>query len=277
MVVGLTLVAFGTSAPELVVSVQGALSGHGDIAVGNVVGSNIFNVAVILGLSALIFPLSVHRDLVRRDMPVMLLAALVAIMFLHDGHLGRSEGGVLLAGILAYVVLSVRATRRHPPPLEELAIPVASGGLSKAAALVVLGLALLVLGAHALTWGAVGLARRFGISEAVIGLTIVACGTSLPELATSVVAACRKQADIAIGNIVGSNIFNVLAILGTAALLRPVECPEVRAFDLLTMGGFSLLLLPLMWTGFRISRTEGALFLALYTGYLYLLWPSAAQ
>jgi cation:H+ antiporter len=273
LIIGLTLVAFGTSAPELVVSVQATLTGHGDIAVGNVVGSNIFNIAVILGISALIFPMSVHRDLIRRDMPVMLLAALVAILFLLDGHLDRWEGGVLFAGIVAYVVLSIRAARRQPPPEEELTVPAVSGGLPKACALVVFGLGILVLGSYALTWGAVRLAIRFGVSEAVIGLTIVACGTSLPELATSVVAAFRKQADIAIGNIVGSNIFNVFAILGIATLIRPIEGPDVQASDLWTMGGFSLLLLPLMWTGFRISRVEGALFLALYVGYLYLLWP----
>jgi cation:H+ antiporter len=273
LIIGLTLVAFGTSAPELVVSVQGALTGHGDIAIGNVVGSNIFNVAVILGVSALIFPLSVHQDLIRRDMPIMLLSALIAILFLLDGHLGRVEGGMLFAGMVAYVILSIRAARRYPPLPEELVVPAASGSLPRAWTLVALGLATLVLGSHALTWGAVGLARRFGISEAVIGLTIVACGTSLPELATSVVAAFRRQADIAIGNIVGSNIFNALGILGVATLLYPIDGPDVQTFDLWTMGGFSLLLLPLMWSGFRISRGEGALFLALYAGYLYLLWP----
>jgi cation:H+ antiporter len=277
LVVGLTVVAFGTSAPELAVSVKSALAGQGGIAMGNVIGSNIFNVAAILGISAMICPLAVHLKIVRYDMPIMLAAsALFAIMLMTGGGLLRWEGGLLFAALIAYLVWSVVVERRTATPAEEKL-----GGdtrvemrLLLAVGLVVAGLALLVFGARLLVDNATSIARRLGVGEAVIGLTIVAAGTSLPELATSVVAALRRQTDIAIGNIVGSNIFNILGIAGIAGLCAPIEPAGISWRDLGVMLVTASLLLPLMRSGFRLVRWEGAVLLALFGGYLWVVWPS---
>lgn len=277
LAVGLTVVAFGTSAPELMVSVDAALAGSGDIAVGNVVGSNIFNIAVILGLAALVCPIPVHEQVVRLDAPIALAVALLLVLLLHDGALGRIEGLALFALLVAYTALNmVLARRRVRAGLEdwpEAPFTGPTGSRWRELLLIVFGLGLLVAGANLLVGNAILLAQLLGVSEAVIGLTIVAAGTSLPELATSLVAAWRRQADIAVGNIVGSNVFNILGILGAASLVSPLASSGVGTFDLLVMLIVTLLLLPLLYTGRLLHRLEGLLLLLLYVGYLAWLWP----
>lgn len=282
LVVGLTVVAFGTSAPELAVSIRSALAGQGDIAIGNVVGSNIFNVAVILGITAMICPLKVHVQVIRWDMPVMLGSSLLAVAFMLTGsQVARWEGALLFGGIMAYTGMAVRMARREAAGTAEAvgeAFPTehsgsAKGGLPLLLGLAAAGVGLLVLGAQVLVANAVGLARILGIGDAVIGLTIVAAGTSLPELATSAVAAFRKETDIAVGNIVGSNIFNLLSILGATALISPIAVSEVGGLDFGFMLGTSVLLLPLMRSGFTLTRREGGMLAATYGAYLFFLWP----
>ena len=278
LVVGLTVVAFGTSSPELVVSTKAAFLGQGSIALGNVVGSNIFNVAVILGLSALVRPMKVNVQLIRFDMPFMIAVSLLAFWMFRDGALSRGESAVLFAGVVIYTTVAILMARRETSRAVEQEFSEGTPHASRSAwldALFVLGgLALLVVGARFFVKGAVDLARVWGVSEAVIGLTIVAAGTSMPELATSMVAAFRKQEDIAIGNIVGSNIFNVLAILGITGLIHPFAAEGIKPMDFYFMLGTSILLLPLMRWGMRLNRYEGLLFLALYVAYLAVLWPN---
>lgn len=278
LVVGLTVVAFGTSSPEMVVSTKAAYLGQGSIALGNVVGSNIFNIAVILGLSAIVRPLKVNTQLIRFDMPVMIGVSVLAYLMFRDGILSRPEAALLFAGVVVYTVVVIRMARQERnqevgKEFEE-GTPHTSKSVWLDLAFVLGGLGLLVVGARLFVQGAVDLARVWGVSEAVIGLTIVAAGTSMPELATSMVAAFRKQEDIAIGNIVGSNIFNILAILGVAGLISPFDADGVKPMDFSFMLGTSILLLPLMRWGLRLNRYEGMLFVALYAAYLAVLWPT---
>lgn len=278
LVVGLTVVAFGTSAPEMVVSVKASMVGQNGIAVGNVVGSNIFNIAVILGLAALIRPVKVDRQLFRIDVPIMIGTSLFCSWRLMNNTLSRSEAALLIVGIFAYITLSVILARRRKLADGEK-VPTRVKRLKKRSlaldlVFIVGGLAALIYGAHLFVEGSLQVARKFGISEAVIGLTIVAGGTSLPELVTSIVAALRKNDDIAIGNIVGSNIFNLLAILGTAGLIHPLSTGGVTGVDFLVMTGTALLLVPLMLTRLMLTRWEGALLLCTYAGYLWWLWPA---
>ena len=278
LVVGLTVVAFGTSSPEMVVSTKAASTGQGGIALGNVVGSNIFNLAVILGLSALVRPLRVNSQLIRFDLPVMIAVSLVAFLLSLDQRYSRWDGLLLLAGVIGYTVLVIRMARRerNRAVQEEFAegTPHASRSVWLDLGIVLGGLALLVGGAQLFVQGAVELARAWGVNEAVIGLTIVAAGTSLPELATSMVAAFRKQEDIAIGNIVGSNIFNLLAILGTSCLVKPFTPGGVTTLDFWFMLATTFALLPLMLSRLRLNRLEGALLLAVYGLYLAMRWPA---
>lgn len=271
LVVGLTVVAFGTSAPELLVSVQSALDGNSGIAVGNVMGSNIFNVCVILGISAMIYPLRVNPRLIRLDAPVMFVATLLFVGIFHNGHFGRWAGILFFVGMFAYMMYCVyKAKRGEAVEGEEEIKPTKSWVLD--IVLVIAGLALLVWGSGLLVDNAVIIAKALGWSEAVIGLTIVAAGTSMPELATSVVAALKKRTDIAIGNVVGSNIFNLLAVLGLTATITPVETNQINWTDMLVMLGASLLLLPFMRTGFKVGRGEGVVLFVIYVVYtLYLL------
>jgi cation:H+ antiporter len=270
LLVGLTVVAFGTSSPELAVSLKGALTGAGDIATGNVVGSNICNIALILGLSALIRPISVQVQLIRLDVPILIGCSIVLVLFLANGSLGRLEGLLLFGGIIVYIALAVRAALREAAAKPVLAhVPVKAGSTLVDPMLVVGGLAALVLGSILFVDGAVAVARRLGVTEVVIGLTLVAVGTSLPELATSIVAAAKGQGDIAVGNVVGSNIFNILAILGVVGTVSPLRT-QVSMVDIGASLLLALLLLPLMRSGFKLSRVEGAVLLALYL--LYLLW-----
>lgn len=279
LVVGLTVVAFGTSMPEAVVSVQAALSNNGDISIGNVVGSNIFNIAVILGLAALIFPIKVNLQILRVDGPIMLLVTGAFLWVFFDANITRQEAAMLLGGIVAYTLLAIVLAKKDAAKGTDAdyteGIKLEGGSLGADIVFILIGLGLLVGGGHCLVKGAVALAKHWGVSEAIIGLTIVAAGTSLPELATSVVAALRKQADIAVGNIIGSNIFNILFILGIAGLINPLTSPGIGLVDIGVMLGVSLVLLPLMWSGYRINRWEGLFLLAAYGGYLYHLWPKS--
>lgn len=284
-VVGLTIVAAGTSMPELVVSVQAALAGTPGIAIGNIVGSNIFNIAAILGLTALIRPLRIQGNTVRLEWPVMMLAAFQFHLLARDGRIDRLEGGFLFAAMTVFTAYVVWLARKSATPSEREAfeeIATASfGKTGKKAALfnitaVLVGIGLLAVGSSVLVRGATGVAEAFGVSDTVIGLTIIAAGTSAPELVTSIVAAWRGRDDIAVGNIVGSNIFNVLAIGGITSLIQPLSVPaEILLRDNWWMIGASLLLFPLMKTGMRINRAEGGVLLLGFAGYMALLLRAA--
>ncbi|MBN2447046.1 MAG: calcium/sodium antiporter [Phycisphaerae bacterium] len=277
LVIGLTVVAYGTSAPELAVSVQAALSRQADIALGNVIGSNVFNVLVILGASAVITPLVVNRQLLRFDLWVMLAASALTWLFGLDGRVGGAEGVILLCGAVAYTTFLIWKSRRENAAVQgEFAKEfgaVRAGRLAQlglSAVFVVIGLGLLVLGARWLLAGAVGIATALGVSQLVIGLTVVAAGTSLPEAATSIVAAIRGERDIAVGNVVGSNIFNILAVLGGAAAISDggvLVSPTALRVDIPVMVLVAALCLPVFFTARRIDRWEGWVFVTGYVAY----------
>jgi cation:H+ antiporter len=333
LVIGLTVVAFGTSAPELVVSIQAGLAGNPDIALGNVVGSNIFNVLLILGICALILPLTVSRQLVRREVPIMIGASFLLLFLVQDNGISLLDGLLLFAGAVSYTAWSVIQSRKETAAAknadEPVTIDVIAGkspfwlggavatlgiallgwglgwlnltvvGLLSAGALVFIGGSLfgkggttsagdiahnagfilaglggLVLGAGYLIDGATTIARAIGVSDLIIGLTIVAAGTSLPEVATSIIATLRKERDIAIGNVVGSNIFNILSILGISAMVTPGGLgvnPEIVNFDLPVMIAVAVACLPIFFTGFTIARWEGLIFLGSYIAYTTIL------
>lgn len=291
LVIGLTLVGFGTSTPELVTSVQAALAGAPGIAFGNIVGSNIANTLLILGASAMIFPIAVTSSALRRDGFVMVVVIAVFVAVAAAMPLERWLGAVFVLALAGYVYFAFQQERKASSVADHGAvydkgvalqaadpgtIPVANGKgtLTLPIAIALGGLALVVLGGTFLVDGAVALARSFAISETVIGLTIVAIGTSLPELVTSVMAAIRRQGDIAFGNIVGSNIYNILGIGGATALIAPSAVPdEIVRFDNLVMMGVAILLVVLAWTGLRIARWEGAALLLGYIVYLIVVWP----
>ena len=277
LIVGLTVVALGTSLPEALVSVQASLDNQGGIALGNVIGSNILNIALILGLSALIQPLKVDSHLVKADVPLLVGASFLLIVLLEDFHISRMEGALLLLGIVFYVfgnIMTVKRTSPEEDKIEGMEIPEdPSKNLLRHIGLLVLGLIALAFGSSFLVSGAVDLARIWGLSEALIGLTIVSIGTGTPELATALMAAYRKTADIAIGNAVGSNLFNIMFVVGLAGLVAPMDATGIKSSDLYVMFGLTILLLPTVWTGLVLDRKEGFLFLAIYVGYLYYLWP----
>lgn len=274
---GLLIVGFGTSAPELVVSVDAALSQRPDIAIGNVVGSNIGNILLILGVCALITPLTVRPLVLRRDAVTVVAASILFLVLVGGNALVRWDAAIFLLALLGYLIWAYWTERAGKAPSAELhkaegeevtALPKTALWIIMA---IVLGLALLVAGSQVLLKGAVGIAESLGMSEAVIGLTLVAVGTSLPELSISVIAAFRRHADVAIGNILGSNIFNLLGILGISALLQPLPVPErILQFDQWVMLGTSLILLLFLYTGSRLSRLEGGLLLLGYGAYLTL-------
>lgn len=273
LISGLTIVAFGTSAPELAVSLQAALSGATGLAVGNVVGSNICNVALVLGLAAVVRSLSAEARLVRLDVPLMIGVTVLLILGLLDGVLSRLEGVGLTVGLLAYIVFTVRGAKMARAATDvafDSALPKAPPRMLLSAGLLIAGLGMLTAGSTVFVNGAVDLATLLNVPPAIVGLTIVAVGTSLPEIATSVVAAARGHTDMAVGNIVGSNIFNILGILGLTAIVEPVAGGAVGAFDLGTMLVVSLLLLPLARSGGKIDRPEGFLLLSAYVA--YMLW-----
>jgi cation:H+ antiporter len=339
LVIGLTVVAFGTSAPELVVSIQAGLAGNPDIALGNVVGSNIFNVLFILGVCALILPLTVSRQLVRREVPIMIAASLALFVLVQDDGIGLFDGLLLFSAAVGYTAWSVIQSRRETAAASNSDEPItidtiagkspfwlggaiatllmallgwwlgwfnltvvgllsagaivfiggslfgkggttAAGDLAHNAGYILAGLGGLVLGAGYLIDGATTIARAIGVSDLIIGLTIVAAGTSLPEVATSIIATIRKERDIAIGNVVGSNIFNILSILGISAIVTPGGLsvnPEIRAFDLPVMIAVAVACLPIFFTGFTIARWEGLVFLGSYVAYTTMLILTATS
>lgn len=273
LVVGLTVVAFGTSSPELLVSLKAAIMGSSSIALGNVIGSNIANIALILGLSAVITPIEVHANVIKREIPIMIVVSLLLIFFLLDGTLGFIEGLIFIILLIAYTVVNILLSLKENKEIEKefeeglksrLNIPLAI-------LFIIVGLVFLFFGADLFLKGAVSLAKMFNVSDAIIGLTIVAVGTSLPELFTSIVATIKKESDIAVGNVVGSNIFNILSILGISAIIVPISSSQISIFDLGAMLAAALILLPLSYTGFRISRLEGLLLLIGYFAYIFLL------
>jgi len=287
LVVGLTVVAFGTSAPELAVTVGSAVTGQADVALGNVVGSNIFNILFVLGLAALIRPLVVSQQLVRLDVPLLIGTSVLVLGMGLDGRIGRLDGALLTAGVLTYTLVLIRMSRRERPdviaeydqafraePAETRFGPLIN------VLLLVGGLGLLVLGSHWLVTAAVDTASRLGVSELVVGLTIVAAGTSLPEVATSVLAAIRGERDIAVGNAIGSCLFNLLAVLGLGSLVAPagIGVPAgALIFDLPIMIAVAVAALPVLFTGYTISRIEGAVFLGYYAAYTTYLVLAATD
>lgn len=271
LVVGLTVVAFGTSTPELVVSVGAALDGRGPIAVGNVVGSNIGNIALILGLSAVIRPVSVQARLLRIDVPLLVGVSAALVLLLRDDRLVLREGVLLLAGLIAYTTSTVILARQESPQVRrefDEGVPPLADRWWVDLARTALGLGLLTAGSRLLVGGAESIADMLGVPEAVVGLTVVAIGTSLPELATSALAAGKGEGDIAVGNVIGSNLFNMLGILGVATVVRPLEPTGMSAVDLTVMVLLAAALFPLMRSGFRITRAEGALLVVVYAGYV---------
>ena len=278
LIVGLTVVALGTSVPEALVSVQAAIGHQGGIAIGNVVGSNILNIALILGLSALITPLKVNSHLVKADVPLLSGATFMLVVLLEDFHISRMEGAFLLLCIVGYIVgniLTVKKTTLEENKIEGMEVPEDPGNnFWRDIALLIVGIITLGFGSNFLVTGAVDLARLWGLSEALIGLTIVSIGTGTPELATALMAAYRKSADLAIGNAVGSNLFNIMFVLGLAGLVAPLDAIGINSSDLYVMLAVTILLLPTVWTGRILDRKEGFLFLAIYFGYLYYLWPA---
>lgn len=267
-VIGLTVVGFGTSTPELLVSVQAALRGSPDIALGNVIGSNIANILLIAGVTALVWPIRVAGATLRRDTAFMVAAGVVLIPFFAMGEVGRLAGAALVAGLATYLVWTFL---KPGDAVEEDVTAVAPKPVLVSLLWVAAGLAALMFGAKFLVDGAVAIARDYGVSEAFIGLTIVAVGTSLPELATSLIAAFRKQSEIAIGNIVGSNIFNIFGILGITALISPITvAPRFLGFDLPVLIGVSLVFAALLLLRAQIGRYVGATMLAGYVGFVVL-------
>lgn len=287
LVVGLTVVAFGTSAPEMAVSVQAALSGQVDIALGNVVGSNIFNVLFILGLSALIIPLLVARQLIRQEVPIMIGASLLLFALAWDGGISSHDAALMFGLLLAYTVFLIWQSRRESKALATESTAETASGKSSwdshwgvQVLLIAAGLALLVLGADWLVTAAITFAKQLGVSELVIGLTIVAAGTSMPEVATSIVAALRGERDIAVGNVVGSNTFNILCVLGLSGMVAPEGLPVAQSllsFDLPVMIAVAFACLPVFFTGNLIARWEGGVFLAYYAAYTTYLLLAAQQ
>lgn len=288
LVIGLTLVGFGTSTPELVTSVQAALAGSPGIAFGNIVGSNIANILLILGASAIVFPIAVSSAALRRDGAIMVLVAVAFAGLAALLPMGRGLGLVFVLALALYIFMAFRqeSTARpadHGAAFDKgLALQQADPALAPSEKSLVsqlllslTGLLLVVGGGYLLVTGAVALARSLEISETVIGLTVVAVGTSLPELVTSVVASVKRQSDVAFGNIVGSNIYNILGIGGVTAIIQPSEVPaEIVSFDNLVMVGVSILLIIVATSGARIVRGEGALMLGGYGAYVYALWPA---
>ena len=281
LLIGLTVVGCGTSMPELVTSLQAAFDGAPGIAVGNVVGSNIANVLLILGVAAVLMPFAVARDTFRRDGTVLVAASLACALVVVTGMLTRPVGIVLAFGLVAYIVYAYRSEHRAvvgevapqttPPAASETAPQAGTSSLSLPLAIILTvgGIALTVLGARFLVSGATGLAQALGVSNALIGLTVVAVGTSLPELVTSIVAAVKREGDIAFGNVVGSNIYNVLAILGITAAVHPIPvAPEIAAFDIWVMLAATAALVAVAVTGWRVTRGEGAALLLAYAAYI---------
>jgi cation:H+ antiporter len=285
LVVGLTIVAFGTSSPEMAVSVGAVLNGNNDLAIGNVVGSNIFNVLFILGASALIVPLAVHAQIIRQEVPIMIGASILLLVLVLDGTLGQLDAAMLLVLLVGYTFFLIRQSRQESKEIQdEYAAGVSHSGKGGhwvvQVVLIVVGLGLLVLGADWLVEAAVAFARALGVSDLVIGLTIIAAGTSLPEVATSLLAAVRGERDIAVGNVIGSNTFNILGCLGLSGIVGAGGlqiAPAVMNFDLWVMIAVALACLPVFLAGREIGRIKGLIFLVFYAAYVVYLILGAQQ
>ena len=277
LVVGLTIVAFGTGSPELVVSVQAAFYGNSAIALGSVIGSNISNTALILGVAALVYPIKARTQVVKREVPLMIVVTGLLWLLIADGELGRTDGILLFAGSFVYTFLVYYLARRTKKKdvQEEFAEAVDKPTSSTWIDIILLvgGLALLVIGASLLVNGAITIAKLWGISEVVVGLTVIAIGTSLPELATSVMASVKKESDLALGNAIGSNIVNILCVLGATAIVSPISAAEIRTLDMATVLGVGILLWILLGIRYTIDRIEGAILLICYAVYIYTLIP----
>lgn len=275
IVIGLTIVAYGTSIPELIVSLRAAIEGNADISTGNVVGSNIANIGLILGLSAIIFPMVVQNQFLRREMPIMIGVSVLLLFLSQNGVLDRTAGILLVIGAVSYTLVAYVLAKREGaaliPEIEEF--EEAEGLKTKSPIPIDLlyiigGIAVLMVGADRLVFGAVNIARAVGVSELAIGITLVAVGTSLPELATSLIAAFKKESDIAIGNVVGSNIFNILAILGITSIITPINVnPQLLRVDMFVMIGFAILL-TVFCIEHKLARWEGALLLVAYLAFV---------
>lgn len=280
LVVGLTVVAFGTSAPELLVCLQANYQGKGDLAIGNIVGSNICNIAMVLGASAIIFPLTIHPQIIKREMVILMAVSLVFVAMIFGGVLSHVEGALLFVGIIVYVVFSIVQARRDPDieldetlSTEEVEAVLAGGNkrLLINVGLILLGILLLFVGSERLVCGAEAIANSLGVPEAIIALSLIAFGTSLPELATGVMASWRKQGDIVVGNAVGSCIFNLMAVGGLTSALKPVATVDLNWIDLAVMLGTAGVGWVMMMRSRSISRVEGAIMLVAYLGYCFYL------
>ncbi len=289
LVVGLTVVAYGTSAPELAVTVQATYAGQADIAIGNVVGSNIANILLVLGLSALTTPLIVDQKLVRLEIPLMIGLSFLVLFMGWDGAISRLDGIVLFAGAVAYTVFAIRQSRKESKAIQkeyeeefdgEKAILKSPVQVAWQFVLIGVGISMLMLGSRWLIDGAVAMAHYLGVSELIIGLTVVAVGTSLPEVATSVVASLRGERDIAVGNVVGSNIFNILSVLGLCSIVAPAGINVSTAalsFDIPVMIAVAVACLPIFFTDYRIARWEGVMFVGYYVAYTVYLYLQATE
>ncbi len=270
LIIGLTVVSFGTSAPELVVSVQASLAGQGALSIGNVVGSNFFNIGVILGISALIYPLLVKKQLFKLDVPVMIGATVLFLITFYDGKLTTFEAVIYLVLFVVYMIfLTIMSLRKESPVADDVDTFKLTKHWAMDVLFIVLGLGGLIFGSDLLVDNSVMVATRLGMSEALVGLTIVAAGTSMPELATSVVAAMKKNSDIAIGNVVGSSVFNILLIMGVAGTIKPIETADINMIDGLYLLAFTLLLFVFMRLRRNINRVEGALLFVIYLIYFF--------
>jgi len=279
LVIGMTVISFGTSSPELIVSIQAALSGNSEIAVGNVIGSNIANIALVLGITIMIFPIIVGRNSKVLDWPMMMLASVLFFAFAYDGILSRIEGGILFTMLIVFTTHLIRGSRKaskaEVEEFEELVeehVEEKHPSMVKSVGFLLLGLVGLYFGATWLLEGAVNIATEFGMEQRVIGITIIAFGTSVPELVTSGVAAFRKETDIALGNLIGSNVFNIMSVIGITAMIKPIPVSEsIINYDMIWMLGISLLLLPLMLIGKKMGKLKGVMLFGTYVVYILTL------
>ncbi|MEX2130607.1 MAG: calcium/sodium antiporter [Pseudohongiellaceae bacterium] len=276
LIIGLTVVAFGTSAPELAVSLDSALTGRSSIALGNVIGSNIANIGLILGIVAILCPVSIDQELVKKQIPLLIGVSILMWLLLLDNELGVIDGVFLVAGLAGFLLVSYLQSARDKVAAELLMVSPIVGEPGKPTTyfigMIILGLAMLVYGAHLFVESAVDMALLLGISEAVIGLSVVAVGTSIPELATSLVAAWKKESALAVGNIIGSNLFNILGILGITAIIQPIYGGDFHVLDFLVMLAFAVVLLPFTWKSLQINRLQGCMLLSGYAGYMVYIF-----
>jgi len=277
LVAGLTVVAFGSSSPALFVSANAALIGHGNIAIGNIIGSNMFNICIILGISAIIAPLKIKMRLLKIEIPVLILVTIGFMFLFSDRYISRSEGGLLLVGIVLYAFLTVILAHREKDKevFVEYDESVTSGKMKwyLPAGMIVLGMGVLVAASELLTRGAIAISRSMGVGETIISFTVIAAGTSLPLLASSIVATRKKKYEIAIGNVIGANIFNIMGVIGISAVINPLSAIAFSNIDLYIMLGVTLFLLPFFRINYILKRDEGIFMIGLYLIYMYYLWP----